>query len=121
MRAAAPAPKASPHGLKSASLSRISIVAGSLNDLQGLRATFCSIRDQLWRPFQWIVADGGSANGVRDWLSWTHFCEFIIRSDPDEGICDCMDKGLGRVEGDYAPFLSSGDWSSPQLDPDTAP
>ena len=50
-------------------MKRLSIITVSYNDTAGLRRTRDSIRSQTFRDFEWIVVDGGSTDGSKDFLS----------------------------------------------------
>lgn len=77
-----------------------------LNNLSGLRRTYESLRRQTCSNFEWIVIDGGSADGTQRWLEKTR-----VRwvSEPDKGLYDAMNKGLERAGGEYLIFLNAGD------------
>lgn len=91
------------------SLPTISVVTVCLNDQLGLQATFESLEAQTSPPRQWIVVDGGSSDGTRDWLSLQQWLPLAWTSERDGGIYSGMNRGLGRVEADYVLFLNSGD------------
>ena len=88
---------------------RVSIVTVCFEDLCGLRTTFESIRIQTRAPAQWIVSDGGSRDGTREWLETTDWPQLSWQSGPDGGIYDGMNRGLREVSSDYVLFLNSGD------------
>ncbi len=83
-----------------------SIVSVTLNYAVGLQKTGHSLRIQSFQDFEWIVVDGGSADGTRDYLAHT---KANWTSQPDSGIYDAMNKGLKRASGDYIIFLNAGD------------
>ncbi|SUH36491.1 glycosyltransferase [Salmonella enterica subsp. enterica] len=60
--------------------------------------------------FEWIVVDGGSEDGTREFLQKRHG-EFNLRfiSEKDRGIYDAMNKGIALAQGRYTLFLNSGD------------
>lgn len=88
----------------------MSIVTVCLNDLQGLRSTYESIKLQFQLPQQWIVADGGSTDGTCEWLrSIEHWPLLEWSSAVDGGIYQGMNRGLARADGEYVLFLNSGD------------
>jgi putative colanic acid biosynthesis glycosyltransferase len=60
-------------------------------------------------PSQWIVADGGSSDGSRQWLGSATWPRLIWSSGADGGIYAGMNKGFARVSADYVLFLNSGD------------
>lgn len=60
--------------------------------------------------FEWIVVDGGSNDGTREYLENLNGI-FNLRfvSEPDNGIYDAMNKGIAMAQGKFALFLNSGD------------
>lgn len=99
-----PAPTSGP-----GSAPRIGIVTVCLDDLSGLKSTFRSIQSQTSAPHQWVVADGQSSDGTRDWLESVDWPLLNWSSCKDGGIYQGMNKGLEQVEADYVLFLNSGD------------
>jgi putative colanic acid biosynthesis glycosyltransferase len=88
---------------------RIAIVTVCLNDLRGLQATFESVRAQVLPPHQWIVADGNSSDGTREWLQTIRWPPLSWTSEADGGIYQGMNRGLRQVGAEYVLFLNSGD------------
>lgn len=91
---------------KPSSLPLFSIITVSKNNLDGLRRTHAALEAQTFKDFEWIVADGASEDGTKDFLKtvkakWT--------SEPDEGLFDAMNVGLKRATGQYVLFLNAGD------------
>lgn len=90
-------------------MKRLSIITVSYNDIAGLRRTRDSIRSQTFRDFEWIVVDGGSTDGSKDFLSEHQAETAWWCSERDSGIFNAMNKGIGHAEGEYSLFLNSGD------------
>lgn len=83
-----------------------SLITVTHNNLKGLKRTHSSVDTQTCRDFEWIVVDGASDDGTRNYLAgssadWT--------SEPDSGIYDAMNKGMARANGRYLLFLNAGD------------
>lgn len=82
-----------------------SVITVTLNNLGGLRRTHESLAAQSECDCEWIVVDGGSGDGTREFLriheNWI--------SEPDRGIFDAMNKGIERARGRYILFLNAGD------------
>jgi len=84
-----------------------SIVTICRNNLDQLKKTYYSIRNQSFADFEWVVVDGNSDDGTREWLEKNHLARW--RSEKDHGIFDAMNKGMTRSEGRYLIFMNSGD------------
>lgn len=82
------------------------------NNLQGLRRTVDSLLAQSYRSWQCVIIDGNSQDGTQAYiqqLSREH-ANIRVVSEPDRGIYDAMNKGIGQMpECDYFCFLNSGD------------
>lgn len=92
---------------------RLSIITINYNNLSGLRKTVDSVLAQTWRDFEWIIIDGGSADGFKELIEdiaarpdsqISYWC-----SEPDKGIYNAMNKGIKKAQGDYLNFMNSGD------------
>ena len=96
---------------------QLSIITINYNNLEGLRETAKSIISQTWKDFEWIIIDGGSSDGSKEYIinlneilnlkGWnpiSHWC-----SEPDNGIYNAMNKGIEKARGNYLQFLNSGD------------
>lgn len=88
-----------------------SIVTIALNNLNGLRKTHKSLRNQQLAAFEWIVIDGHSNDDTKSWLEGLEPIGYdsCWISEPDDGLYDAMNKGLNLVHGEYVLFLNSGD------------
>jgi len=88
-----------------------SIVTINWNNLDGLKATYLSLKSQTNRNFRWIVIDGASSDGSGEWLRRLVDSQAEITIEPDKGIYDAMEKGrMQAVETPgYTLFLNSGD------------
>lgn len=84
-----------------------SIITICRNNLEGLKATYQSIINQESRDYQWVVVDGNSQDGTKEWLSSLSGIEWI--SENDEGIYDAMNKGISMANGKFMIFMNSGD------------
>ncbi len=90
----------------------LSIITINRNNAAGLEKTMRSVAAQTFADFEYIVVDGASTDEsvkvIRsfeatfgDRLKWI--------SEPDKGIYNAMNKGIGLASGDYLQFLNSGD------------
>lgn len=90
---------------------KLTVITVCRNNLQGLRRTYRSVVEQTARSeFEWIIIDGDSTDGTKEWLA-AHDSE-IDRwiSEPDTGIYNAMNKGVRLASGDYCLFINSGDY-----------
>lgn len=88
---------------------RISIVTVSYNNLGGLKKTAKSVLAQSSSCYEWIVIDGGSTDGSKEFLSSLDRQPDYWVSEPDEGIYDAMNKGIRVAKGGYVLALNAGD------------
>lgn len=91
---------------------RLSIITINRNNASGLRKTMLSILSQSCTDFEYLVVDGASTddsvNVIKESLE--RFGDRIKWiSEPDNGIYNAMNKGIGLATGEYVQFLNSGD------------
>ena len=88
----------------------LSIVTVCFNDLPGLKETEKSIKDSPSSPllYEWIVIDGNSSDGTKDFLSESTAVNSFI-SEKDSGIYDAMNKGTKLSKSPYVIYMNSGD------------
>ena len=85
------------------------IVTVCLNNLDGLKCTYQSLKEQSCKDYEWIVVDGESNDGTVEWIRSLAegSCRWI--SEPDKGLYDAMNKGIDIATGRWLLFLNSGD------------
>lgn len=88
---------------------RISVVTVCLNAAASIEATLRSVLAQDYPNLEYIVVDGGSSDGTVDLIR--RYSERIAAfvSEPDRGVYDAMNKGIGLAGGEYLLFLNAGD------------
>lgn len=90
----------------------LTIITINRNNAAGLEKTMQSVLSQTCIDFEYVVVDGAStddsvavirrlAPAFGDRLKWI--------SEPDKGIYNAMNKGIGMATGEYVQFLNSGD------------
>ncbi len=88
---------------------RFSVVTACFNDRENLERSAKSILGQEGADFEWIVVDGASKDGVRDYLQELGDPRLRWISEPDRGIYDAFNKGVALSNGDYIVFIGAGD------------
>lgn len=88
---------------------KISIITVNLNNLVGLRKTAESVLSQTYKDFEFIVMDGGSKDGSKEYIEEISEHLTLWKSEPDTGIYNAMNKAIKLAKGDYTCFLNSGD------------
>ena len=104
-------------------MTRFTIITITYNAEGVLKRTLDSVLCQTYEGVEHLIIDGASADGTvpmaqrykveSDASGSGH--KVIIRSEPDEGIYDAMNKGLTQASGNYVVFMNAGD-SLPQAD-----
>jgi glycosyltransferase involved in cell wall biosynthesis len=85
----------------------ISIITPSLNRADMIRDAIKSVLAQNYSKFEHIIIDGGSTDGTLEIL--TKYPHLRVLSEPDKGMYDAINKGLGLARGDVIGFLNSDD------------
>ena len=114
-----------------------SIITITYNNLAGLRKTAESVAAQTYRDMEWVVVDGASTDGTQEWLDKMRqdspdplkegdkdtgnaqcrgdnlqihkYSNVQVLSEPDRGVYDAQNKGIGLAKGDFCFFLNAGD------------
>ena len=47
---------------------KLSIITINFNNLEGLKKTAESVINQTWKEFEWIIIDGGSTDGSKEYI-----------------------------------------------------
>lgn len=95
---------------KNISLPLISIVTVVLNGAKYIEETILSVVRCKEFQIQYIVIDGGSTDGTLDIIKkYQSNIDYFI-SEPDDGIYDAMNKGIGAATGLCVALLNCGDY-----------
>ncbi|MCK8621329.1 glycosyltransferase family 2 protein [Prevotella sp. E13-27] len=95
---------------------KLSVITINYNNLEGLTRTCESVTSQSGREFEWIVIDGGSTDGGKEYLETLDLKPDYWCSERDNGIYSAMNKGIDIAHGEYMLFLNSGDMlASPDI------
>lgn len=90
-------------------MSKITIITVNFNNLEGLKKTAESVLSQTYKDFEFIIVDGGSRDGSKEYIEEISDNVTLWVSEPDSGIYNAMNKGIKMAKGDYICFLNSGD------------
>jgi glycosyltransferase involved in cell wall biosynthesis len=93
---------------QNARLPRISVVTPTLNQAAFIEATIRSVLDQGYPALDYVVIDGGSADGTQAILQ-RYSSRLRWVSEPDRGQADAINKGLRMAKGDILAYLNSDD------------
>ena len=88
---------------------RISVVTVTRNSKSVLEDCLYSVAHQSYKDVEHIIIDGASDDGTIDLVrsKKTDFTKVV--SEPDSGIYDAMNKGIGLATGEVIGFLNSDD------------
>ena len=88
---------------------KISIITVSYNAASTIEQTIYSVVNQSYENIEFIIIDGGSADGTVEIIQ--KYADKIAYwvSEPDKGIYDAMNKGITAATGEYIYFLGSDD------------
>lgn len=88
---------------------KVSIITVNLNNLIGLQKTVKSVLNQTFKDFEFIIVDGNSEDGSKEYINEISRHLTLWVSEADTGIYNAMNKGIKMATGDYVYFLNSGD------------
>jgi putative colanic acid biosynthesis glycosyltransferase len=90
-----------------------SVITVALNDRENFGKTLNSVLEQKRTLgdgiVEYIVVDGGSGDGTLDVIKENEGAIDRWISEPDEGPCDALNKGISLAGGEYMAFLMAGD------------
>ena len=86
-----------------------SIITVTYNAASTLPATLRSVGEQTCKLYEYLVIDGDSKDGTADLANASGIDNLTVVCEPDRGLYDAMNKGLGLAKGDYVIFLNAGD------------
>ncbi len=98
---------------------RFSVVTVCLNGAATLLRAMESLLTQSHAASEYVIVDGGSTDGTLDIIQTAahRFEDMGVSlkwvSEPDGGLYDAMNKGLGMVTGEVAGILNSDDFYEP--------
>lgn len=86
-----------------------SIITVTYNAGATLPFTLESIREQTFNLYEHLIIDGASTDDTVHIAQESDVPNSRIITEPDRGLYDAMNKGLGLAQGDYVIFLNAGD------------
>ncbi|MCM1076760.1 MAG: glycosyltransferase [Bacteroides sp.] len=86
-----------------------SIITVTYNAASTLPATLHSVGEQTCKLYEYLIIDGASTDDTVKIAGESGIENMTIVSEPDRGLYDAMNKGLGIARGDYVIFLNAGD------------
>lgn len=88
---------------------KVTIITVNYNHLKGLIRTMNSVQSQSFCDMEYIIIDGGSTDGSKEYIESHSSRVAYWVSEPDYGVYDAMNKGISVASGKYLLFLNSGD------------
>ena len=88
---------------------KLSVITINLDNCAGLRRTMQSVFAQSLSGYEYIIIDGGSVDGSKEYINAFGQRLAYWVSEPDMGVYNAMNKGIARATGEYVLFLNSGD------------
>jgi GT2 family glycosyltransferase len=89
---------------------KISVITVSYNSVSTIADTVRSVAGQSYQNIEHLVIDGQSKDSTIAVVEAHRHPHLILCSEPDNGIYDAMNKGLGRATGEVIGFLNSDDF-----------
>lgn len=88
---------------------KISIITISYNSAAYIEETIKSVIAQNYMNKEYIIIDGGSTDGTMDIIDKFRLKIDVVVHEPDTGISNAFNKGIGRSTGDVIGIVNSGD------------
>ena len=89
---------------------KVSIITVVYNGAEHIRDCIESVLGQTYSDLEYIIVDGQSTDGTVDIVKsyGTKIAHFV--SEPDKGLYDAMNKGIGLATGDVIGLLNADDF-----------
>lgn len=88
---------------------KVSVITVVYNNAATVKDTLLSVASQIYPRVEHVIVDGASTDGTLDIVRQCVRKNAIIRSEPDRGMYDAMNKGLGLASGEIVGFLNADD------------
>ncbi|MDB5119073.1 MAG: hypothetical protein JWN56_291 [Sphingobacteriales bacterium] len=89
---------------------KLSIISINYNHATDLKKTIKSVKNQIWRDFEYIIIDGGSTDESVTVIKQHETDLAYWVSEPDKGVFHAMNKGIEKAKGEYLLMLNAGDY-----------
>lgn len=89
---------------------KVSVITAVFNRGSVVADAVASLYNQKFGNFEHIVVDGGSSDNTISVITGASDERTLIKSEPDNGVCDAFNKGFSRCQGDVIGFLHSDDF-----------
>ena len=89
---------------------KLSIIIPTYNSVSVLPKALDSIVGQTFGDWEVLIMDGVSTDDTLKVAQSYNDSRIRINSEPDKGIYDAMNKGIGKARGEWLYFLGSDDW-----------
>jgi len=87
----------------------VTIITATYNSASTLSDTLKSVENQDYPHIQHLIVDGASTDNTLEIARSFPYVHRMI-SEPDKGLYDAMNKGIGLAEGDVIGILNSDDF-----------
>jgi glycosyltransferase involved in cell wall biosynthesis len=88
---------------------KITIITSTLNCAAALKRTAKSIRNQVYKNIEWIIADGQSIDETVSVIQENSDIISFWLSETDNGIYEAWNKACKLINGEWVIFLGAGD------------
>jgi len=88
---------------------KISVITACFNSQATIGEAIATLKHQSWPKVEHVVIDGASKDETVVVAQQTLGNEDVLVSEPDQGIYDALNKGIGQASGGVVGFLHSDD------------
>jgi glycosyltransferase len=91
---------------------KVSIITATYNSATTITACIDSVLNQSYADIEYIIMDGGSEDDTIKMITEAAQLNpnIILKSEPDNGIYDALNKGIARATGNIIGFVHSDDF-----------
>jgi len=88
---------------------KISVITVTYNSVKTLENTIQSVVSQEYPNLEYIIIDGASTDGTMEIVNRYRSQISFVSSEPDKGISDAFNKGIGKATGEIIGIINSDD------------